>query len=185
VKLPTGRDDLTTIAAGAYHSLAAVFSPLVQYPVEVSQDLLLIYNTNSADSAFVKDYYLAHRPMVSEANVLGLGYTNPVSPGHYETISPPELTNQLFTPLLSWLEANPTKRPQYVILFMDLPARVSSSSAAPAYNEPYDAWNYPGTPYSSVSMQLRSLAAWRNWSSIGTTPGRRGSIRAACFVIAA
>jgi len=167
VKLPTGRDDLTTIAAGAYHSLAAVFSPLVQYPVEVSQDLLLIYNTNSADSAFVKDYYLAHRPMVSEANVLGLGYTNPVSPGYYETISPQELTNQLFTPLLSWLEANPTKRPQYVILFMELPARVSSSSAAPSFNVTNGIWYYPSaTPYGSVSVQLQSLAAgWQPFTT--------------------
>jgi len=126
MKLPTGRDDLTTIAAGAYHTLAAVFSPLVQYPVEVSQDLLLIYNTNSADSAFVKDYYLAHRPMVSEANVLGVGCTNA------EIITSSTLTNEILNPYWAWLEANPTKRPQYLVLFPDIPSRVHDPATRPS-----------------------------------------------------
>ena len=38
--------------------MAGIFSTWVQYPVDVTKDLLLIYNTNSPDSRFVKDYYL-------------------------------------------------------------------------------------------------------------------------------
>ena len=43
--------------------------------INVTNDLLLIYNTNSTDSATVLNWYLAHRPMVSGANVLGIGCT--------------------------------------------------------------------------------------------------------------
>jgi alpha-tubulin suppressor-like RCC1 family protein len=39
------------IAAGGNHTMAAIFSPLVQYPIDVSKDLLLIYNT--ATNSFV------------------------------------------------------------------------------------------------------------------------------------
>jgi len=77
------------IAAGGDHTMAAVYSPLVQYPVDPSKDLLLIYNSNSANSSNVCQYYLTHRPMVSNANVLGIGcVTN-------DTILPTEFTNDI------------------------------------------------------------------------------------------
>ena len=58
------------------HTMAAIFSPLVQYPIDVSKDLLLIYNsTNISYSSNVCAYYMAHRPMVGNANVLGLSCT--------------------------------------------------------------------------------------------------------------
>ena len=60
------------IAAGGQFTLASQFSTWVQYPVDVTKDLLLIYNTNSTNSVAVKDYYLANRPMVAGANVLGV-----------------------------------------------------------------------------------------------------------------
>ena len=56
------------IAAGEGHTVAALVSPLVQYPVDVTKDLLLIYNTNSLDSSNVWSYYMQHRPMVSNAS---------------------------------------------------------------------------------------------------------------------
>ena len=63
------------IAAGGNQTMAAIFSPLVQYPIDVSKDLLLIYNTNSIDSSNVCAYYLTNRPMVSNANSFGIGCT--------------------------------------------------------------------------------------------------------------
>lgn len=125
-------------------------------PVNVTNDLLLIYNTNSADSTFCVNYYLTHRPNVGGANVLGIGYTNPTSPNYFETVTPQNLTNQIFNPLLTWLTNNPTKRPQYVILFMDLPSRVNSYDAFPTNGYSYDI-NIP-----SVCLQMRSLIQdWR------------------------
>lgn len=108
------------IAAGSSNGLVALYSPFIQYPVDVSKDLLLIYNTNSADSIFVKDYYLAHRPMVANANVLAIGcVTN-------EIIDGVEFTNNIFDPYLNWLNQNPTKHPGYIVIFLDIATRVYS-----------------------------------------------------------
>jgi alpha-tubulin suppressor-like RCC1 family protein len=111
------------IAAGGDHTMGAIFSPLVQYPIDVSKDLLLIYNaTNISASSNVCVYYMAHRPMVSKANVLGINCatTN-------EGISWSDYTNTFSAPIVNWLLANPTKRPQYVILFQDLPSRLTNA----------------------------------------------------------
>jgi hypothetical protein len=106
------------LAAGGYQSLASVFSPILQYRIDVSRDLLLVYNTNSIDSSNVCAYYLQHRPMVGGANVLGIPcVTN-------ETALWDEYTNQIASPIFNWLYANPTKRPGYIILFLDVPSRV-------------------------------------------------------------
>ncbi len=107
------------IAAGGNQNLASTFSTLTQYQVDVTKDLLLIYNTNSTDSSNVWAYYMANRPMVTGANVLGIGCTN------NETIIPSELPNQIFAPITNWLALNPTKRPQYVIIFPYIPLRLT------------------------------------------------------------
>jgi alpha-tubulin suppressor-like RCC1 family protein len=116
------------IAAGGNHSMAAIFSPLVQYPVDVSKDLLLIYNANSPGngSSNVCAYYLAHRPMVGNANTLAIGCaTN-------EIIEPADYTNDILAPVQTWLTNNPTKRPAFVILFQDIPSRVDLTSPTPS-----------------------------------------------------
>src|SRR5205823_1571604 len=74
--------------------------------------------TNSVDSAVVKDYYLAHRPMVSGANVLGIGCST------NERVDLGTFTNQIVSSFKQWQTNNPTKRPQYVILFPAIPSRV-------------------------------------------------------------
>jgi alpha-tubulin suppressor-like RCC1 family protein len=136
--LPTNLGDVKQVAAGIGHGLALAYSPVLNYSVNVSQDLLLIYNTNSADSVFVKDYYLAHRPMVGGANVLGIGcITN-------ETALFDEFTNQVAQPILNFLIQHPTKRPTYLILFLDVPSRVHSTRA---YSE------FGDHPSVSVSIQ--------------------------------
>ena len=111
------------IAAGGNHNMAAIFNPFLQYqtPINVAQDLLLIYNssTNSLSSN-VCAYYLTNRPMVSNANVLGINCpTN-------EVIYMSNYTTSFSGPINNWLANNPTKRPQYVILFQDLPSRLYS-----------------------------------------------------------
>jgi alpha-tubulin suppressor-like RCC1 family protein len=114
------------IAAGGDHTLASIFSPWVQYPVHVSKDLLLIYNTNSIDSSNVCQYYLTHRPMVSNANVLAIGCeTN-------EQVANAEYTTNIAPQIQNWLANNPTKRPSYVILFEDIPSRPDADGSAPS-----------------------------------------------------
>jgi hypothetical protein len=148
-----------TIAAGAYHSMAATFSTLIQYPIDVSKDVLLIYNTNSADSTVVKDYYLANRPLISGANVLGIACPTSYGCPTNETALPSEYTNQIQTPVLNWLSANPTKYPQYVILFLDIPARVNDFNQIDTNGFRYYGGSYV---HASVSVQLRdAFPGWK------------------------
>src|SRR5439155_15996876 len=62
------------IAAGGNQTLVSMYSRTAEYNFDAAHDFLLIYNTNSADSPFLKDYYLAHRPMAASAKVLGINY---------------------------------------------------------------------------------------------------------------
>jgi hypothetical protein len=101
------------IAAGGNNSLVAVFSPLVQYPVDVSKDVLLIYNATSADSSNVCAYYVANRPMMSSANVLGINYNQNEDIWQYEF-------TDIYALIQTWLTTNPTIRPSYAILFQDM-----------------------------------------------------------------
>lgn len=106
------------IAANAAGSASASWQVTVTNAINVTNDLLLIYNTNSADSTTVLNYYLAHRPNVGGASVLGIGCpTN-------EIISSVDFSNQVLASYLNWLTNNPAKRPQYLILFLDIPSRV-------------------------------------------------------------
>lgn len=107
-----------TIAAGGRQSLAAMFNPVTKYPVDVTQDLLLIFNESSPNSAVVKDYYLQRRPGVGSANVLGLSCTNE------DVISAETFREQILQPIWNWLAEHPTKHPQYLMLFPDIPIRV-------------------------------------------------------------
>jgi alpha-tubulin suppressor-like RCC1 family protein len=141
-----------TIAAGYYAAAAVTFSPWTQYRINVAQDLLLIYNTNSAStmSSWVESYYLANRPMVSGANVLAINSeTN-------ETITPDYCATNVLAQISAWLGANPTKRPQYVILFPDVPSRVNT-------------WTYPGNyggetaEWPSVQVDIATACA-SNWA---------------------
>ena len=116
---PTPPILLKTIAAGGNHTLAAIWSTLVQYPVDVTKDLLLIYNSNSQDSSNVCAYYQANRPMVGNcSNFLGINCRSD------EAIAPDAYTNIFLAQVQTWLSNNPTKRPNYVILFQDLPQEV-------------------------------------------------------------
>jgi hypothetical protein len=158
------------IAAGGDHTITAIFSSWVQYPVDVSKDLLLIYNTNSLDSSNVCQYYLTHRPMVSNANVLGIGCTtNPI-------FWPPDFTNVFQAQVQTWLSNNPTKRPLYVILFQDIPAEVNWTTDAemvngnPSVQYQLNAWTAPGRSPFVTSINMNGLSEGTNFnSSDGTT----------------
>lgn len=144
-----GLNDIKLIAGGGDFTLASQFSSLTMYPVNVSQDLLLVYNSNSSDSSNLCAYYLAHRPMVANANVLGVA--SEVGEFYNTTNGTPNYNwdPQVVTPVLNWLTNNPTKHPTYVILFYDVPIRL---------------WVYPteygcGLPIydGSVSYQIYSF----------------------------
>jgi alpha-tubulin suppressor-like RCC1 family protein len=135
------------IAAGGDHTMAAIFCPWVQYPVDVTRDLLLVYNTNSigGGSSNVCQYYLANRPMVGNCtNVIAVGPS--LGPGCW----PDDFTNNLLNPIQNWFAANPTRIPTYIILFQDTPSFVVIANPI------------IGCPTTSVQYQLRTAlsATW-------------------------
>jgi alpha-tubulin suppressor-like RCC1 family protein len=134
-----------SIAAGGNHTLAAIFSPLVQYPVDVTKDLLLVYNSSSTNSIVVKDYYLGHRPLAGGANVLGFAcFTN-------EQVDLVTFSSQIAAPVLQWFTNNPTKHPLYLILFPDIPIGVHFSLTANSNDCPT---GY--CPYASVAYAVKT-----------------------------
>jgi hypothetical protein len=114
-----------------------VWQVTAKYAINVTNDLLLIYNSNSADSSNLCAYYLANRPMVGGANVLGVA----CDVGEFTTSN--NCDAQIVFPVLNWLTNNPTKRPQYVILFYDIPTRLTNS--------------YPYDSYGSIGYHLHIL----------------------------
>jgi alpha-tubulin suppressor-like RCC1 family protein len=167
----SGLNKVKLLAGGGDFTLAVQFSTLVMYPVDVTKDLLLIYNTTSADSIWVKDYYLAHRPMVGGANALGVGCTN------IPSIKPEDYTNTIAIPVQDWLVANPTKRPQYVILMAGIPWRINTN-ATPLYSYTLDNLSPPFVfaTRPSVQYQLATCCAagWQPFvTSINMGEGTR------------
>jgi hypothetical protein len=114
--------------------------------VNATRDLLLVYNTSSAQSGEIKDYYLAHRPMVGGANVC------PITCSAQYTITPSEFESNIKNPLLDWLQEHPTVHPKYIVLFLDVPSRISDNPGSWAYSA-YSSVSYrihtevPGAPY--------------------------------------
>lgn len=151
INIPTNLVDARLIAAGGDHTLVARDSRLLEYPgVTAAKDLLLIYNANSLDSSNVCQYYLAHRPMVADANVCSINYAV------QETVATNDFESAIQVPILTWLTNNPTKRPKYWILFLDVPMRIhwSTNGTNETYEQP---------PYTnSVSFQLSLLSEARN-----------------------
>ncbi len=119
---PTYSQTVKLLAAGGNHTMAGIFSPLVQYPINISKDLLLIYNsTGTSSSSTVCSYYMAHRPMALTAHSLGIDCATD------EGMSWSAYISTFVAPIKTWLSNNPTLRPQYVVLFQDLPSRVTNS----------------------------------------------------------
>jgi hypothetical protein len=111
--------DVIMNAYGSVTSAAVVLT----IPVNVANDVLLIYNiTNGSFSSNIFAYYTNNRPMMANANTLGiLCLTNE----WYDLVT---YQNTFVNPITNWLALNPTKRPSYVILFQDLPKSVEDFS---------------------------------------------------------
>jgi len=147
------------IAGGGQHSLSAVFSPAVQYPINGDEDLLLIYNSRSLDSSKVCAYYRLNRPNVSGATVLS------VHCAPQFTVNRADYYQNLWPPIAAWLEANPTRRPQYWILFLDVPTRISEHTNEFSYAGATNSVSYD----LHLAVRTRPLITHINMRQSGTT----------------
>ncbi len=81
--------------------------------------------------------------MIGAANVL------PIGRPRQETVNRTDFTNTIRQPILNWLNGNPTKRPQYWVLFLDIPSRINAVTNAGVY---------PADRDNSVSYELYSTS---------------------------
>ncbi len=97
--------------------------------VVVSNEVLVIYNsnTNFPDSSTCANYYIAHRPGFSNANVLACPCTTFGTDG-FESITTDNLTNQIINSIISFIQSNANKSIHYVVLMYGMPSRVSDGS---------------------------------------------------------
>ncbi len=119
--VPASLTNVQAIACGQARVVTLPYSPALSYPVDVRRDLLVIYNSNFTDSVQMKDYYLAHRLRVGNANVLGVGLDN---------TQQEVLTNNLFPTVFypavsNWFRANPAKPPAWILLMYGVPTRLA------------------------------------------------------------
>jgi len=112
---------------------------LTAHALDVSKHVLLLYNTNVADSETCKNYYLANRPGMASANVLGLNCTTTGEDG-FESITEANFITDIRTPLLNWIATNAsTKTVRYIILMYGMPSRTGTGGG---FNTQYKGVQY-------------------------------------------
>ena len=95
--------------------------------VIVSNEVLVIYNTNVTDSVSCKNYYINNRPGFSNANVLACSCTT-TGTDSFETITAANVTNQILTPIINFIQSNTNKSIHYAVLMYGMPSRVDDAS---------------------------------------------------------
>ncbi len=105
-------------------SLAAeVFFP------DPAQNLLIVYNEKSENSVELKNYYLANRPGISNANVLAISY--PGSNCLANCTPDAEIASfyafdlSVRDPLVNWIRSHPEKDIRHVVLLSGIPSRLA------------------------------------------------------------
>jgi hypothetical protein len=108
--LQVRRVTITNTSSSAATVATITYTPDAYDP---AKHLLVVYNADVADSVTLKNYYLAHRPGVSAANVLGLAGL----PDTTSTTSA-NVTSLILDPIYTWLVANEAAKPIRHIVFM-------------------------------------------------------------------
>jgi hypothetical protein len=143
------------IAAGGNFTMAQESSRFADYPVDLRREALLIYNTNpiATNSIFIKDYYLAHRPRIAEINLLAVNCaTN-------ERAEPDEFRRKVASAVKGWLDRNPARKPNYIIMSYDLPLRFVYDSD---HGMPFALANlFPGNKPAVFYLNMASVDATR------------------------
>lgn len=136
-----------------------------------ADNLLVVYNEEWPESEEAKNYYLANRPGFSTANTLGVHYViNPPCPGLYclsetiEQIPRVAIKSLLVDKIREWIEKNPTKNIQYIVLMSGLPNRGSD----------YPDYRY----YPSVQVLIQADIASKLSKQVLVTSLNMGSLEA-------
>lgn len=150
-----------------------VTSSYVPDPINVSDHVLVLWNSNIADSTTCKNYYLANRPEFgtygggNAPNTLDCPCTTTGTDG-FETISQSNFNSQIRTPVLNWMTANPTKNIRYIVMMYGMPSRVSSNGYSvqyQLYNALADTGARTGTSYHHIEDTF-TLAGYQGTTAL-------------------
>jgi hypothetical protein len=114
--------DLTLGTTGGDEDIITTITPDT---IDPAKHILVVYNTNEADSLTAKNYYLANRPEMGTANVLGVA---PTTTDGFERMTPANYETQVRDPIVSELNtlAGSGKYIRYIVLMYGMPSRTSS-----------------------------------------------------------
>ena len=127
--------DITLSSAGGQTSEIVTYTP---DPLDVSEHVLILWNSNVADSTTCKNYYLANRPEFgtysggNTPNSLDCPCTTTGTDG-IESITQSNFESQIRTVVLNWMTANPTKNIRYIVMMYGMPSRVTSTGQSVQY----------------------------------------------------
>lgn len=108
--------------------------------INISNHVLIVYNTNSIDSLNLKNYYTGHRPQFGNANILGISV-----PSGQEIISYSGFTGLIRQPIVNYLTGvSGTKPIRYVVFMLDIPTRVGDTNIQSVSFQLYQAYQQLG-----------------------------------------
>lgn len=122
-------------------------------PPVPSQNMLVIYNADDSRSSDIKNYYLNNRPLISDANVLGLHFPAlGLDSGGFDvqSIDKTVFQTNILTPITSWIQSHPDKPIRYIVLIWGMPSVLSG--AGPSYDMGGD-----GSVAYQISTSLQKL----------------------------
>lgn len=90
-------------------------------PLDIPKHVLVCWNSNSTQSATLKDYYTGNRPLFSNANTLSLACAS----GEFITQSGFE--SQIRGPIVNFITGS-NKPIRYIVLMLDVPSRISDDN---------------------------------------------------------
>lgn len=82
--------------------------------------VLLVYNSASAASQAVAQYYVANRPGAAKVDILAINTLTT------EQISFAQMNSDIKAPIVAWLAANPSRLKRYIVLCLGIPTRTTS-----------------------------------------------------------
>lgn len=146
---------------------------------DAAKHLLVVYNADSADSESLKNHYLANRPGVSAANVLGLSGL-PDATG----TTAGNVSSLILDPIYTWLVANEAAKPiRYIVVMRGVPSRQGDNGSV-GYML-YDLLDsrghrsgdgYKGGESRFIRAQYQGATALASWIDMGSYAASRAYI---------
>lgn len=161
---------ITNSTAGGQSTITTTYIPDA---FDAAKHVLIVYNADVADSVTLKNYYLANRPGMTTANVLGLtGLADGTS------VNLTSVSNLILTPTYNWLVANEATKPiRYIVVMRGVPSRqgTTGSVAYMLYHLLADRAYRTGVGYSGGESrfnraQYQDVTCLPCWIDMGSYP---------------